>query len=357
MLSGCSRIEKMLLAMIIFGVIVVFSTANIALYDFFAYVVTVVQSIQWFFLTVPECVNESVAWIPILSMMLLICMIAFTSKKMLNWVRVFLVGAVFFLHTVYVLYRLLVTINRCDILNMTASSFFFIAELIFYACLISIYLQLIWPTSRNQQADHYEKEVRKKSFYPSVDVFVPTYNEPVDILRRTLIGAQAMEYDCKQVYLLDDKNRPEAKSLAKELGCQYIARKKNIDAKAGNLNNALRQTKGDLIAVFDADCIPVRNFLLRLVGFFVETQTGFVTSAQYFYNGRTVARSVIAISELYPFFSQMQMGKDTYNATMCFGTCFIVRRSALEIIGGMPTETLSEDWALSIKLQAQGWKT
>lgn len=123
--------------------------------------------------------------------------------------------------------------------------------------------------------------------FPSVDVLIPTYNEPVDLLRKTILGAKQLEYpdlDKVKIYLCDDGNRKEVFDLANELNIYYLTRDENKHAKAGNLNNALKYTKGDLVAVFDADMIPLSHFLLETVPFFNEEKIGFIQTPQAFYN-------------------------------------------------------------------------
>jgi hypothetical protein len=91
----------------------------------------------------------------------------------------------------------------------------------------------------------------------TVDVFIPTINESVDIVRRTAIAAMNMSYP-HQTWLLDDGARPEMRKLAASLGCRYLARNTNVDAKAGNLNHALAHSRAQFVAVFDADHAPRR---------------------------------------------------------------------------------------------------
>ena len=166
-----------------------------------------------------------------------------------------------------------------------------------------------------------------------------------------------MEYKNKTIYLLDDGARPEIEFLTIELGCEYIARKNGKHAKAGNINHALPKTKGEIIAFFDADCIPTRNFLTRTLGFFQKENTGLVIAGQSYYNAESVSQNMCLSSICSNSFSKMQEGRDTYNALLCFGTGFLIRRTALNKIGGIPHETLSEDWATSILLQSSGYKT
>src|SRR5437867_8338370 len=101
---------------------------------------------------------------------------------------------------------------------------------------------------------------------PTVDIFIPTYNESVDIVRRTVIGARAIDYPYTTVYVLDDGRRPAIQIMAESLGAVYLSRADNQHAKAGNLNHALQRTGGELIAIFDADHVPVRGFLTKTVG-------------------------------------------------------------------------------------------
>ncbi|NBO18777.1 MAG: glycosyltransferase [Proteobacteria bacterium] len=193
-----------------------------------------------------------------------------------------------------------------------------------------------------------------------VDVFVPTYNEPEEIVRRTLVNAIAMEYPHK-TYLLDDGNRNSMRELALELGCEYIAREDNEHAKAGNLNNALEHSNGEFIAIFDADHAPKSTFLLRTLGYFHDPKVAFVQTPQDFYNldsyQHRVSKKGRVWSEQSLFFRVIQRGKDYWNAAFFCGSCAIIRRSALEAIGGVATGTITEDLHTSIKLHKYGFKS
>ncbi|PYK60520.1 MAG: hypothetical protein DME21_11415 [Verrucomicrobia bacterium] len=144
------------------------------------------------------------------------------------------------------------------------------------------------------------------------------------------------------------------------LGCCYLARPDNRHAKAGNLNHALLLSDGELIVCFDADFIPTRDFLQRTVGFFREADVALVQTPQNFFNEDAVTRNLglerALEDEQRLFFRALQPARDAMNAIVCHGSCFVVRRSALDAIGGIPTETITEDWATSIKLQAAGYK-
>lgn len=195
----------------------------------------------------------------------------------------------------------------------------------------------------------------------SVDVFVPTYNESVALVRKTLLAARAMDYP-HTTWLLDDGRRPEMRALARQLGCEYLARADNEHAKAGNLNHALARSRGELIAIFDADHAPGRDFLTRTLGYFNDAKLGFVQTPQDFYNldsfqhrWRGAGRTVWTEQSL--FFRVIQRGKDYWNAAFFCGSCAVVRRSALDEIGGFATGTVTEDLHTSMRLHAKGYRS
>lgn len=195
----------------------------------------------------------------------------------------------------------------------------------------------------------------------TVDVFVPTYNEPVDMLRRTLISARSLRYPCK-IWLLDDGGREEMRQLASELNIEYLARSDNEHAKAGNLNNALKHSDGEFIAIFDCDHAPHMNFINNTIGYFKDESVALVQTPQDFYNldsyqhRKTKSHNRIW-TEQSLFFRVIQRGKDYWNAAFFCGSCAIVRRSALEQIGGIATGTITEDLHTSIKLHSAGFKS
>lgn len=283
------------------------------------------------------------------------------GKKVPRGARALLIGALFYLHTVYIFFRLFNTLNLESFSDSVVSLGLFFFEFMSYICLSTVYLQIAWPANRAGEVARFSQAVKLGEYTPSVDIFITTYNEPVDMLRRTIIGCQALEYPNKRVYLLDDGKRQQFRQLAEELDCQYISREHNLHAKAGNLNNALAQTNGELVAVFDADCIPTKMFLVKTAGFFRRPGVGMVIANQHFYNAHKDSQNMsietVFSADQAAFFSEIQAGRDTFNAMMCFGTGFVVKRDALEHIGGIPSETLAEDWATTIKLQATGYKT
>ncbi|MBM7868517.1 glycosyltransferase [Heliobacterium gestii] len=198
---------------------------------------------------------------------------------------------------------------------------------------------------------------------PAVDVFVATYNEPKHILRSTVAGCRNLEYPEEQlrIWLCDDDRREEVRQLAEEMGVGYFSRRTNEDAKAGNLNNALGHTQGELIVTLDADMIPRPEFLQRTVGFFTDEKLAFVQAPQAFYNQDIFQYNLLQgwniPNEQDMFMRVVQAGRDRHNAAMYIGSNTVFRRSALAAIGGFATGTITEDMATGMLLQAKGYRT
>jgi cellulose synthase (UDP-forming) len=195
----------------------------------------------------------------------------------------------------------------------------------------------------------------------AVDVFITTYDEPLEIVRRTALGAVAIRYP-HRTWILDDGSREEVRQLAEELGTGYLRREGNEHAKAGNLNHALGHTDGEFILQLDADHVPLPHILDRLLGFFDDPAVAFAQSPQDFYNTDSFTHELDEdtrrlFEEQRIFFSLIQPGKDSHNAAFFCGSCGVIRRSALEEIGGFSTETITEDMETSLLLHARGWKS
>jgi cellulose synthase (UDP-forming) len=195
-----------------------------------------------------------------------------------------------------------------------------------------------------------------------VDVFITCYDEPLEVIRRTAIGARAIRYP-HLTWILDDGKRDEVKALAEELRINYLRRPTNEHAKAGNLNFALEHTCGEFILQLDADHVPLPQILDRVLGFFAEDpRLAFVQTPQDFYNTDAFTYKVNEASqriweEQRLFFGVIQPGKDSVNATFFCGCSAVIRRAALESVGGFSTHTITEDIETSLKLHAAGWNS
>jgi cellulose synthase/poly-beta-1,6-N-acetylglucosamine synthase-like glycosyltransferase len=195
----------------------------------------------------------------------------------------------------------------------------------------------------------------------TVDVFITTYNESPEILRSTILAAVNMRYP-HRTYVLDDGRRPAIRQLANALGAEYVTRPDNAHAKAGNINHAMTITSGEFIAVFDADHVPHPQFLERTIAYFDDERVALVQTPQEFYNRDSIQHSADGDDDLRwheqaLFYRVIQPGKDRMNSVFWCGSNALLRRAALESIGGVATETITEDIHTTIKLHAAGWRT
>nr|WP_204152304.1 cellulose synthase catalytic subunit [Leptolyngbya sp. CCY15150] len=321
----------------------------------------IAQQIQWFQQHPPTWVQAPALslehlLIPTIALLGTVLITMKLSPQPNTWSRGIVVGTLAILTLRYLLWRSLSTLNFGTPLSGLLSVGLLGLELLtLSASTIQLFL-LFKVRDRRREADVLSVDVQSGDYRPSVDVLIPTYDEPEAILRRTVIGCQAMDYANHRVYLLDDTCRPGVQHLAQELGCEYITRPDNRHAKAGNLNHAIAQTTGDLIVVFDADFVPTTNFLTRTLGFFQKPNVALVQTPQSFYNPDPLARNLRLESVLTPeeevFYRQIQPMRDGTRSVTCCGSSFVVRRSALEPLGGFDTESIAEDYFTGVRLSA-----
>ncbi len=250
-----------------------------------------------------------------------------------------------------------------DTLDFSSWLAIFISVLIYGAELVSFFAMAIGYFQVWGQTDR--KPISLTRFtpeqLPTVDIMVCTYGEPVSVLYRSLVGCQGIDYPKKTVYLCDDGNRPEMRELATRLNVQYLSRPQNTHAKAGNLNNAMLHSTGELILVFDADHVPSKNFLNETVGFFVDEKLGFVQTPQHFFTDDPFQRNLLSAKEINNeqdlFFHVIQPGNDYWGAAFFAGSGALFRRSALQSVNGFAVETITEDVHTGMRIHGMGWKS
>lgn len=188
-----------------------------------------------------------------------------------------------------------------------------------------------------------------------VDVFVTVYGEDLDTVRRTVGAAVAMR-GAHRTWVLDDGRSDAVRDVAAELDAWYVRRLSANGAKAGNVNHALSIAKGELFAIFDADFVPDPDFLLETVPFFVDENVAFVQTPQAYGNLHTVMARGAAYMQTV-FYRFVQRGRNRFNASFCVGTNVIFRRSAIDDIGGIHTDSKSEDVWTALALHERGWRS
>src|SRR5579863_10094218 len=221
------------------------------------------------------------------------------------------------------------------------------------------YFQTIWPLRRAPVALPDDE-----SAWPHVDVLIPTYNEPLDVVRYTALGALNIDWpaDKLHVYILDDGRRKEFEKFAFEAGIGYKIRPDNKNAKAGNINTSLKSMKSPFVAIFDCDHVPTRSFLQMTVGWFLrDRKLAMLQTPHHFYSPDPFERNLqqfrIIPNEGELFYGIVQDGNDFWNATFFCGSCAVLRREALDEIGGIAVETVTEDAHTSLRMQMRGWNT
>jgi cellulose synthase (UDP-forming) len=216
---------------------------------------------------------------------------------------------------------------------------------------------------------------------PTVDVFIPTYNEPPDLLQVTLRAALDMRYprELLNVYLLDDGGTLQKRTqtdpiksaqaqerslalrqMAERHGAIYLSRERNLHAKAGNINAALEHTRGDLIAIFDADHVPTADFLEKTVGHFQrDDKVYLVQTPHFFINPDPLEKNLGMFGRMPPenemFYSVVQHGLDFWNASFFCGSAALLKRRCLEEIGGIAGNSITEDAETALTLHARGY--
>lgn len=168
----------------------------------------------------------------------------------------------------------------------------------------------------------------------TVDVFVTTYNEPVELVMRTALAAKAISYP-HTTWILDDGGREEIRAAAEAAGIGVITRSGDwVDrprhAKAGNLNNALLATDGEFLLILDADQVPDPSILHRTLGYFKDEKTALVQTPQWFEN---VPESDPLGSQAPLFYGPIQQSKDGWNSAFFCGSNAVLRREALMQLG------------------------
>jgi cellulose synthase/poly-beta-1,6-N-acetylglucosamine synthase-like glycosyltransferase len=254
----------------------------------------------------------------------------------------------------YLVYRGVFTLNLNSSYAVFASLFLYIGELYGVMNMLLYFVQ-VWDAYEPPQKPLLEG-VR------TVDIFVPTYNEDPDLLRMTLQACLRLDYPHKRIFLCDDGKRPAAEALAKDLGVTYMIRPDNRHAKAGNLNHAFAKTDGEFIIIFDADHVPDSNFITRLIGYFEDEKMGFVQTPHGFYNFESFQARLNHAKGSYweegqLFYHVIQPGRNYWNAPIFAGSAAMFRRKALEEVGFIAVETITEDMHTGLRMHAKGWKS
>lgn len=261
--------------------------------------------------------------------------------------------------TRYLYWRLTETISFDTWLSGLFGSGLFLAELYAWIVWALGYFQTAWPLERKPVPMSPDLDR-----WPTVDVLIPTYNEPLKVVKTTVFAAMAIDWpkDKIKVYILDDGRREEFKAFAEEAGVGYLTRTGNKHAKAGNINAALKRVNGEYVAVFDCDHIPTRTFLQIAMGWFAkDPKLAMVQTPHHFFSPDPFEKNLGTFKKVPNegelFYGLVQDGNDLWNATFFCGSCAVMKRSALDEIGGIAVETVTEDAHTALKMHRKGYST
>lgn len=290
--------------------------------------------------------------------------------------RVFLVLIASFISIRYFVWRVEDTLIYIDPLEFFLLSVLFLAEVdVFLVHFVGMFTN-IWPLHRKDELVDVPDDK-----LPTVDIFIPTYTEPAEVVRITATACTQIDYPNHKlnIHILDDggteqrRNHPtlgavsrhrarQLKKIAEELGISYITREQNIHAKAGNINHAMKTTYGELILILDCDHVPTTDILRRTVGWFLKDPKLYLVQTPHFFINpdpveKTIGSFHSAPSEGEMFYRGNQPANDFWNSAFFCGSAGILRRSHLEEVDGISGDTITEDAETSIKLHAKGYNS
>ncbi|WP_312626852.1 UDP-forming cellulose synthase catalytic subunit [Scandinavium sp.] len=257
----------------------------------------------------------------------------------------------------YIWWRYTSTLNWNDPVSLVCGLTLLFAETYAWIVLVLGYFQVIWPL--NRMPVPLPKDM---ALWPSVDIFIPTYNEDLNVVKNTVYASLGIDWpkDKLKIWILDDGGREEFRQFAKDVEVEYVARTTHEHAKAGNINNALKLAKGELVSIFDCDHVPTRSFLQMTVGWFLkDKKLGVMQTPHHFFSPdpfeRNLGRFRKTPNEGTLFYGLVQDGNDMWDATFFCGSCAVIRRGPLDEVGGIAVETVTEDAHTSLRLHRRGY--
>lgn len=299
-----------------------------------------------------------------------------SDKQTSEYLHLFLVWLSLVTTMRYLYYRTVFTLNFNNWLNGFFCVLLYGAELYAILTLVLAYFQ----TLKIRDREPVDLAQFPQDQWFSIDIYIPTYNEDVEIVRKTALGAVALDYpsDKKRVYILDDgrperykegdprraeaqARRDQLRQMCEDLGCDLLTRNSNEHAKAGNINTAFRRTPGELVLILDCDHIPSRQFLQHTIGFFFNRKVAFVQTPHWFYNPDPFERNLLTGGKIPVgnelFYKVLQKGNDFWNAAFFCGSAAVIRKEYALQVGGIATETVTEDCHTAFRLHSLGYES
>jgi cellulose synthase (UDP-forming) len=291
---------------------------------------------------------------------ILVCAVMIIARRIPGrWPTMLMVSLSILMTGRYMWWRITQTLNFATPIEAIFGYLLFAAEIYTWIVLFFGYIQTAWPLNRQPKPLPEDTDS-----WPTVDVYIPTYNEPLTVVSPAVLAAKSMDWpsDKLRVYLLDDGSREEFARFADAVGVGYLTREEHRFAKAGNINHALAMTSGEFVAIFDCDHIPTRSFLQTTMGeFLADPKCAMVQTPHHFFSPDPFERNYDTFlripNEGSLFYGLIQDGNDFWNATFFCGSCAVIRRAPLMEVGGIAVETVTEDAHTSLKIHRRGYRT
>ena len=313
-----------------------------------------------------------------LSLVLFVSLLIVRRYEHPDFWRVLFLAVSSFIVIRYFLWRTFYTLGYNDFFSFIGSIILYAAEI--YGVMMFFLSTFVNIRPLRRKSIPLPKDV---SLWPCVDVIVPSYNEPLELVKITLAAASNIDYpkDKLNIYLLDDgatdqklnasderarqiavRRQAEFKALCAELGIHYLTRRDNQNAKAGNMNAALQHIHGELILVLDADHAPATDILQKTVGSFVSDQKVFLVQTPHFFINPDPIEKNLGLFQRMPsenlmFYGAIQLGLDFWQSSFFCGSAAVLRREAIDEAGGFKGKTITEDSETALMLHSKGWKS
>ncbi len=207
-----------------------------------------------------------------------------------------------------------------------------------------------------------EPEVEPMKTGPEVAVIIATRHEPKNVVEDTILTVKNLDYQDKNIYVLDDSTEKrfvdEMNELCEEYDIEVVRREELKGAKAGAINNFLKTMEEEYLAIFDADQNPMPGYLSRVVPQLKEDEDlAFVQTPQSYTNIKEIPITRIAQAHQSIFYKYILEGKSEMNSAFACGTNLVLSREALLDVGGFDEDSVTEDFATSLKMHMKGYKS
>ncbi|MCR5156482.1 MAG: cellulase family glycosylhydrolase [Butyrivibrio sp.] len=292
-----------------------------------------------------------------------------TKDRLLAVLRIIILLLSMFFTLMYLYWRVAYSIPwEYGVLATSANIILLIVEIFGFIESIILYLHLLG------MKDHPLPGIADDE-YPEVDIFIATYNEPTDLLEKTINACNHLSYPDKSkvhIWVCDDNRRPAMRELAEKMHVGYFDRPDNKGAKAGNLNHALGLTHAPYVVTLDADMLVKSDFLLKTIPYFVDNEKrnaalpreeqaplGLIQTPQCFYEPDVFQYALYseknAPNEQDFFYRTIEVSKTSSNSVIYGGSNTVISRKALDKIGGFYTESITEDFATGLLIESNGF--